>query len=82
MNVPTGATWFDFFPAETGSQLQATVRPVNSIARQFFYRDSTVAAPVVFPPSTPHALGADAGVLRIANVGALTSNVEVVFWVR
>lgn len=72
--TPNGAVWFDTFVA-AGSQIEIT--GIGGI----YYKDTTLAAPICFPPATPWPLPAQ-GTLDFENVGAAAAQVFVTFWLR
>lgn len=78
INVPPGATWFDFYPAPAGSWSAVSMDSVNPwIARRY----ESTTAPLYNPPTSPLPLLGSNG-LVFTNRGAAPSGVCAVFYVR
>lgn len=72
--TPNGAVWFDTF---IGAGAQIEISGIGGT----YYKDTTLAAPICFPPATPWPLAAQ-GTLDFENVGAAAAQVFVTFWLR
>jgi hypothetical protein len=73
--TPPGAGWFDCLVSPAGAQVQ-----INGVGGMF-YKDTTLAAPVCYPPATPWPLS-NLGVLDFENVGIVEATLVVTFWLR
>jgi hypothetical protein len=83
ITVPPGAMWWDFSVTDAGGGLGAACQ-VRAQPNQggTYYRDTTLAAPVQYPPSSPWPWIPGYGPLRFANLSAIAVLVTVTFWVR
>lgn len=84
ITVPTGAQYFDFTARPVvglGNVYDATKIFVYGIDSQY-YKDSTLAAPVVFPPASPWPVRQGTTYFDVLNLGAVDAQVAMQFWIR
>jgi hypothetical protein len=74
--TPAGAQWFDMVVGTRGAQVEAAV------FGGLYYRDTTLAAPICYPPAPPWPVPITGGTWDITNVGAVDALVTMIFWVR
>ena len=79
LTAPPGAVWWDW-QCSSGS-VGVPVQVQCEHGDGLFYKDTTVAAPVVYPPSAPYPVIPFAG-FNFINLGAVDAGVTVTFWVR
>lgn len=79
ITTPPGACWFDAQIGADDPTVGAQVLITDSVTT--WYRDSTPAAPVIYPPASPWPIG-QLTTLDVINRGAAAANVRLVFWVR
>lgn len=79
ITTPPGACWFDAQIGNDDPTLGVKVLISDSV--NCWYKDSTQAAPVCYPPATPWPIG-QLTTLDVINRGATTALVRLVFWLR
>jgi hypothetical protein len=83
ITAPPGAMWWDFSVTDAGGGFGAACQVRAAPAQGgTYYRDTTLTAPIQYPPSSPWPWIPGSGPLSFANLSAIAVLVTVTFWVR
>lgn len=82
MVQPPGALWWDFAVDQFGAQVAIETDTIQGVNRGLYFKDTTAAAPIVFPPASPYPALANGGLYNARNYGSVDCFVTMTFWVR